>query len=84
MAMEMAKALAIEFDFRKGQISDHFTFTNTAQACYTRGAAATVCSKLDRDKACRYFIGMVAVEAKPAKKVWTDEEIMSLPNNGYS
>lgn len=27
---------------------------------------------------------MVAVEAKPAKKVWTDEEIMRLPDNGYS
>lgn len=27
---------------------------------------------------------MVAVESKPSKKVWTDEEIMSLPDNGYS
>jgi Uma2 family endonuclease len=27
---------------------------------------------------------MVAVESKPSKTVWTDEEIMSLPDNGYS
>jgi Uma2 family endonuclease len=27
---------------------------------------------------------MIAVENKPAKKVWTDEEIMSLPDSGYS
>jgi Uma2 family endonuclease len=27
---------------------------------------------------------MVAVESKPIRKVWTDEEIMRLPDNGYS
>jgi len=27
---------------------------------------------------------VLAVENKPAKKVWTDQEIMSLPDNGYS
>lgn len=27
---------------------------------------------------------MVAVDNKPGKKVWTDAEIMSLPDNGYS
>jgi Uma2 family endonuclease len=27
---------------------------------------------------------MIAVENKPARKVWTDHEIMSLPENGYS
>jgi Uma2 family endonuclease len=27
---------------------------------------------------------VVAVENKPVRKVWTDQEIMSLPDNGYS
>ena len=27
---------------------------------------------------------MVAVENKPVGKVWTDQEIMGLPDNGYS
>lgn len=26
---------------------------------------------------------MIAVESKPTRKVWTDEEIMGLPDNGY-
>jgi Uma2 family endonuclease len=31
-----------------------------------------------------YLIAMIAVENKPASKVWTDEEILNLPHDSYT